>query len=272
MRLTKYIVCLVVSVLVWDEAYAQSNTFSVSPGIRFFDYAEYDDNGSFLDGEKGPVLGVGGVFAHRDANNVTLSLIADVFFGTVDYDGQLQSGFPLTTETDQLFYSLGIRVEVPVRPQDNRFSLIVDLVNQTWERDILPTSISTRLFEIYEWWELSLGAKYLVAEEKTNSLSIFARAYQIVNPTMEVDLVSEGYGQPKLDLGARIGGEIGFQQMISYTPNNQIALLGTYKFWKFGRSDDLTVVRDDGQASIIIHEPRSETNNLTLQVIFTTTF
>ena len=258
--------------LFFSEAYSQPNSFSISPGIRFFDYAEYGDDGSFLDGEKGPVLGVGGALEHHVNNGVSISVFGDVFAGTVDYDGHLQSGFPLTTDTDELFYSLGFGVRSPRIALDNKVSFFLDIVYQAWERDILPTSISTRLFEIYEWWEFSIGAEYLIVMEQAKRLSVFARAYQIFNPTMQVDLVSDGYGKPTLDLGEHIGGEIGFQQMIHYTHKHQVALLGAYKFWRFGRSDDMTVIRDDNLAAQTIHEPRSETNNITFQVIFTTKF
>lgn len=255
-----------------SEASAQSNTFGISPGIRFFDYAEYGDDGSFLDGEKGPVLGLGGVFEHHARKDVSVLIFGDVFAGTVDYDGRLQSGFPLTTDTDELFYSLGIGVKSPLLLLNSQTNVFFDLVYQVWERDILPTSISTRLFEIYKWWELSLGVEYFLVEVNDNTLSIFGRAYQVINPTMQVDLVSDGYGKPTLDLGEHFGGELGFHWMTSYSPRQQIGFLGTYKFWRFGRSDDMTVIRDDNSAAIVIHEPRSETNNLTLQIIFKSEF
>ena len=198
-------------------------------------------------------------------------MFGEVFTGTVDYDGQLQSGFPLTTDTDELFYALGIGIKTPLTSLNNQVNVFFDIGYQVWERDILATPISTELFEVYKWWELSLGAEYFIIKENAKKLSIFGRAYQIFNPTMEVDLVSEGYGKPTLDLGEHIGGEIGFQKVISYASKHQIAFLGTYKFWQFGRSNDVTVIRNDNLASIVIHEPRSETNNITFQIVFTTT-
>ncbi|HEY5604117.1 MAG TPA: hypothetical protein VIM41_13505 [Gammaproteobacteria bacterium] len=259
------------------EVYAQSNTFSISPGIRFFDYAEYGDDGSFLDGEKGPVPGIGGVIEHRTSNNAVLSVFGDIFLGKVNYDGHLQSGLPLSAETDQLFYSVGVGVQTPGmlinKPLfDKRIAGFTNIIYQVWEREILPTQISSRLFEIYSWWELSIGGKYFVFEKDDQNLVLFGRAFYIINPTMQIDLASSGYGKPVLDLGEKTGGEVGFEWLTLSSPNHWLGLTGAYKFWGFGRSDDQVVFRNDNTTSIVIHEPRSETNNFNLQAVIKINF
>ncbi len=261
--------CLVLFILLFcSNVYADSNSFTISPGIRFFDYAEYDDDGSFLDGEKDPVLGIGGNFEHRTPNEVVIAVFGEIFAGTVDYDGQLQTGFPLTTNTDEVFLSLGIGIETPFFLLNNRTVFFTNVIYQLWERDILPTLISARLYEVYQWWEISAGIEYFFLRESARTLAIFGRVFYISNPTMQVDLTSDGYGKPILDLGEKTGGELGFEWLTSYTQNHWIGLLGAYKFWSFGRSNDMTVVSDDNLTVISIHEPRSETNNFTLQVVF----
>jgi hypothetical protein len=259
-------------VLASGDAIAQSNSFDLTTGVKFFDYAEYGDDGAFLDGEKGWVLGIGAAYEHHMSNDMVLSVFGDIFEGEVDYDGHLQSGTPLTTKTDEAFYSLGVGLQFPLPILNNRVDLFSDVSYQQWERDILPTARSARLFEVYEWWEISLGAECLIVKATSSNLSIYGRAYQISNPAMQIDLVSFGYGKPTLDLGEEVGGELGFRWMFPVSTEQQIGLLGSYKFWEFGRSDDKRVVRDDNEAAITIHEPRSETNTFTIQMTFKTDF
>lgn len=245
---------------------AGEKTLSLAPGMRLFDYAEYDDNGAFLDGESGPVLGLDVTYAYLLQNKSKAFLDIGVFSGEVLYDGQTQGGSPAVTTTDQSFYSFGVGFEAPLISPKERLKAFASLRYEKWERDILPTSLTAGLFEVYEWWEMSLGLDVGLYKNKTEQLSMYTRVFAISNALMTVHL--NGYGTPELELGNKGGGEIGVRWMQRLSARRALGLSFGYKAWSFGRSADKTVLPNNGGPVQTIHEPRSQTNTTTVKLIF----
>lgn len=255
----------VLLILLYSDSFASDASLLLSPGVRFFDYTEYGDNGNFLDGETGPVWGAELSYSYPLHGNATLSIDGDIFSGNVRYDGSTQGGTPLVATTNQNFYSFGLGYKTPFIEADDSLTVLAALRYERWERDILPTTISTGLFELYEWWEMSLGFEFLLHKEPDQRLIFYARVFDILDPVMQVHL--NRYGKPELELGARGGGEFGFHWMSPLNGRSQLGLALGYKAWSFGRSNDKTVLRDDGLQTQTIFEPRSQTDTFTIQLM-----
>jgi len=92
--------------LVSTGAWAD-NQFDVGVGFEQFRWREYDSSGNQLLEEKGPRFVIHGNYENWLPGGAVFGGLADIYFGTVDYDGQTQSGTPVQTDTD---YS-GFRLE-----------------------------------------------------------------------------------------------------------------------------------------------------------------
>ncbi|MBD3618825.1 MAG: hypothetical protein HUJ28_05085 [Chromatiales bacterium] len=115
---------------------AAAGDFRAYPFIHYFDYTECDDNNVFLDGETGPLPGFG-VSASGNSGPHGLRGKFELAGGTVDYDGQTQTGIPHTTDTDTLLYRLGLDYEYAAVPE--RVTLIFGGDYVAWDRDIQPS-------------------------------------------------------------------------------------------------------------------------------------
>jgi hypothetical protein len=252
--------------LCQTDLLASERSLSFSPGMRYFDYAEYGDDGSFLDGETGPVIGLALSYCFPLPGKGKATIDAGIYSGEVLYDGQTQGGIPAVTTTDQSFYSLGFGYEVPLISPKEGLTAFASLHYEKWERDILPTSITNELFEVYEWWEMSLGLDVVLYKDKTEKLNLYTRIFDIANPVMTVHL--NGYGTPDLELGGKGGGEIGIRWMQRLSARRELGLSIGHKAWSFGRSDIKLVFPNNGGSAQLIHEPRSQTSTTTVRLIF----
>ncbi|HUI67743.1 MAG TPA: hypothetical protein VL087_06005 [Nitrospirota bacterium] len=62
-----------------------------------FTWKEFDDSGARVVKESGPLFGIGIAYSHEFEDQLTFTPKGEIFFGSVDYDGQTQTGEPLTT-------------------------------------------------------------------------------------------------------------------------------------------------------------------------------
>jgi hypothetical protein len=246
-------------------ATAGSDVLLLSAGVRSFDYVEYSDSGNFLDGEFGSVWGADFSWIRALPNQNQVYIEGGIFAGDVRYDGSTQGGTALQTNTHQHFYNAGLGYRMPFPGHASPLILSVSLHYRRWERDILPTAISSGLFEIYRWWETSIGLEFSLHKSPEQILTFYTRVFSIYDPVMEVHL--HRYGRPELALGAKGGGEIGFNWSSPLARRSRLGLSLGLKKWSFGRSDNKRVVRDDGFTQSIF-EPRSQTETVTIQLQF----
>jgi hypothetical protein len=245
------------------------NRFVFYPGIMYFDYEETGDDGSFLNGETGPVPGITVALEHRFNPEVTGIVFGGIYTGTVDYDGQTQAGSPFQTDTQADFFTLGVAAQFPIKYFDNEISLIVDYTYMRWERDIQSRGLVSGLYEVYQWQELFIGAQFFFVEELKGRWSLFGGVFQTRNSEIEIDLVSDGYGKPRLSLGSDTGFELGAQWM-EVNNKSKYGFRVSYKNWKFGRSAN--EISSGNGGSITIYEPKSETANIFFELIAVSPF
>ena len=241
------------------------NLFTLSPGIMYFDYEETGDDGSFLDGETGPVYGVTAALEHSFSPKISGVVFGGIYTGTVDYDGQTQSGTPVKTDTQADFFTLGFAAQLPIKTGENNLTLITGYRYKRWERDIQSIGIVSGLYEVYQWQEVFLGAQLLLKYDTNSRISLYGGIFKTRNAEIEIDLVSDGFGKPRLSLGSDTGLEFGVQWMEARKNDRNYGVRLSYKSWKFGRSPN--EISSGSSGSVIIHEPRSETANIMFELI-----
>lgn len=236
---------------------------TIAPSLMDFDYVEYDDNGNFLDGEKGVIPGIELGFSFIQPETQFGFVFAFKHFaGDVDYDGHIQSsdaeldGLPLETKTNEdvtEFYFGLTKGVVEGLFLEAGFSI------KEWDRDIQGKFIDdpkpafvSGLYEVYEWNQFSIGGKVerkIYGEHYLN----FKIAYlKIIDPKMK--LFGSVY-----KLQAKSGSmlEAGWQYRLD--SQKTVGLVGNITKWEFGRSP---VVNG-------FYEPDSESEMRTLKLTFT---
>lgn len=90
---------------------ADSPQASVQAGVQSFRWSEYGDNGGRLLQEKGARFSIGAAFDNfqRKDSGVLYSVNGKLYLGSVDYDGQTQSGVPATTDVS--YFGLNIEAQ-----------------------------------------------------------------------------------------------------------------------------------------------------------------
>jgi hypothetical protein len=120
--------------------------FDVGVGFEQFRWREYDSAGTQLLEEKGPRFVMHGHYEDWQPGGAVFGGQADLYFGSVDYDGQTQSGTPVQTDTD---YS-GVRLEGGggyLWPVGNHGIGIIGSVGfDSWIRSLQDSRTSTGTF------------------------------------------------------------------------------------------------------------------------------
>ena len=247
--------CILGLILLSQNNTQASGNFSVSARMQYFNYEEFDDNGLSLNKETGFIHGIG--FKLIDRNH---QLNLEIYDGTVDYDGQLQSGTPHQTDTEEMIYYLSYRYLIPVFETPERYHYYFGISHQTWERNILPRNNINGLFETYRWLTASAGIESVVHQLSDSQLSIGLGFIYIVDAEIEIDLSDLGYGEPVLD----IENKPGFEAELKYTStlsDSRLLNIGVqYTHSQFGKSNSAAL--SNGSNTIIIFEPDSTSNHV----------
>ena len=249
------------------RAAESSNGFGeVRLGLMHFDYAEYE-NGMFLDGEKGWIPSVTGELElHRDRlfGRVMLRYAS----GSVDYNGQTQSGTPLQTQSDATFLQGEVQVGGFVDPA-KRLALFGGLGARRWTRDIQGSGGYT---EVYSWGELQAGLRWTFLQKPGDSWDVDARLVRTFNAAISIDLTKFGIqpGNPSLDLGAETGWRVGSTFRHDLGPNRLVLAVSAWvEGYSFGRSQEVLITDPSippPNNQFLLHEPDSKTTNFGLEV------
>ncbi|MDH5473149.1 MAG: hypothetical protein OEY61_09860, partial [Gammaproteobacteria bacterium] len=235
------------------------NAFSVSGSLLYFDYEEFSDSGLSLNHETGFIPGIN--MNYRLENNQLAFTLHD---GSVEYNGQTQSGSPHQTDTIETLYTLTYRHYFPVTDGLNRNNYYTGLGYQFWERDIQARNNINRLFEEYSWWTIEAGIQTLIYRQNNYQVTLDLGLLHTINGIIYIDLTDIGYGYPHLSLGNRAGinTHLTFTKLI--TDNQSLYINLNYKHWKFGKSNSQTL--NNGTSGITITEPASHSNHSQLSL------
>jgi len=258
MNMYRFIIFLAFAAFPLQNTFAETN-ISVSPGIMYFNYEEFDLNDVTLDTEIGFLPGISFLIKEKQH-----SLGAHIFSGEVEYDGQTQLGVPHKTDTDETLYYLFYRHDFLTTNQHNFF---VGLNYQFWERFIQANNGVGSLYEEYSWWSAEAGIKYTTDNQH---LILEVAGFRTFNGDILIDLSNLGYGEPVLNLGDKFGLRSLLAVNLKTDSFSSMQMGVEYKYWGFGRSNTETL--SNGITAISIVEPESKSNLLRFFINFTQSF
>ena len=166
------------------------------------------------------------------------------------------------TNTDETLYRLFYKLNWS--PENNNNSIYGKIAWQQWDRNILPANNVSGLFEQYQWWAFEIGLLATLFENNTNKWQLEFGVSKIDNGTIEIDLIKQGLGQPKLDLGDGQGVTAALIYQYMLTDKNRINLSVQHQRWTFGRSNTLSISNEIKSGEI--YEPRSISNHSILSI------
>lgn len=249
--------------------------WKVSGGLSLldFNYKEFDDDGSLLDREDGTLPGL--IFGlERPRGPWVLGGRFSYYAGSVDYDGQTNTGTPITTRTDEKISEIEGRAEYWLRPED-RWAVYGGLGYRYWARDIRPTRTAggqpvSGLFEVYDWWLVFFGTKVELYNKNASRWSLDLRVLRILAPELRVDATSQ-FDQARLDLGERYGMRLSLPWQYKLDKATHLTIEPYAEGWELGRSPTVPLTRN-GVVIGTIFEPRSETRNYGINLGFSRRF
>jgi len=258
-----FFICLIYASTAFAETQAEALPIEASLKLLHFNYEEFDQSGDTFNEEEGLIPGLA-LTASKTLGDFTNSISFEGYGGTVDYDGMTQSGIPLETETNETIYRLFYRLDWSPKEYDNTISIYGKVAWQQWDREILPSTISSRLFEQYEWWTLEIGFTIPIYKNKNNFWSFELGVLKTTNGTIEIDLSRQGFGKPELKLGSGSGVNTSLLYQYAINERSELGFSLQYQHWEFGRSNTRSI--SNGIIVIDFTEPESETAHTSLSI------
>jgi hypothetical protein len=248
---------------------ASESGLNFGMGLMRFDYAEYDDSNIFLDGETGVIPGV--ILKYKSDHGQQYSeWVGELYGKTINYDGQTQSGTPLTTKSDAVIfdthYKMGFHLS---RQQDH--SAYFGLGFRYWYRNIRPGydingNPVAGLLEHYYWFYSVLGYATDFVINDTYNIGLDIRHTLMLNAKMDVDFLGyNNYDNTQVNLGNKSGLRIAIPVKLK-TGKRSLTVSPYYEMIDIGRSNNVRVTSNGIPTTSVIYEPRSETRNVGIEV------
>lgn len=232
--------------------------------LKDFGYKEFSDQNTLLDREDGWIPGISGAYSLKnDRYSLDIGLI--YLNGNVVYDGQTQGGIPHKTKTNEQIIDTTVSLRfLDVIKLPNPSSLYIGLGFREWQRDILPTSTVLGLFETYHWYYGFFGGSIELIKKVKFTLRVDGRLARPINPVMNICF--SNFDCADLNLGSDIGGRISMPIHYHLHSNNKLIVEPYFETWNFGRSPDEELTTNGTPTGSFIHEPRSETRNMGINI------
>lgn len=255
---------------------AQETSFEVGVGLMDFDYVEYDDDNVFLDGESGLIPGV--IMKLKTNKRIYYELEGSLYYNKIKYDGQTQSGIPITTKSDALIVDTHFKVGLNLEPSFGRKSKMYGGIGyRYWYRNILPTTISSPLsffngssvagiLEEYSWFYGLAG--YAVHFNASNNVNVGLdfRLTKMIDAKLDVDFLGfRGYDNNTLSLGNKIGARFAVPITVK-TKKYPFFITPYFEIIDIGKSNSVPLTQGGVSTGFGILEPRSETRNVGVEV------
>ncbi len=262
--------------LARDAASETTDTVDIAIAAEVIDfgYREFDRGGRELNREDGLLPGLR-LTARAAQGRAFARIDASYHGGTVDYDGETQSGTPTRTETGTRLFSVGAEAGVWLGQRPGKWGGFVHLARRLWERDIYSTGNVQGIYEEYRWSEFGLGLRHVWSRAGKASWGheISVMAYRVTDGDIFVEL--SGLSGPDWDdTTLSLGNENGLR--LRYTATRRLGdgkllrIEPYYAEWAFGRSNTETVTSDGQPTGFSVTEPRSESRRIgvTLALVF----
>ena len=128
--------------------------------VESFTWKEFNDNGTQLLKESGPIYGIGFSGKSDTAKALTFKSKGEIFGGSIDYDGQTQAGDPVKTDTNYF----GMKVEGDLgwkfmAAEKSSLEPFAGLGWRWWRRDIQSTDTAIGVEELWSSIYARLGIR-----------------------------------------------------------------------------------------------------------------
>jgi hypothetical protein len=260
--------CFVFSWPLYSVATETGLTFGV--GLMSFDYAEYDGNNVFLDGETGFIPGV--ILKYKSDHRQQYSeWVGQLYGNTIDYDGYAQpSNIPLQTKSDAIIFDTNYKVGFHFSSQQNHGAYL-GLGFRYWFRNIrsgndINGNPVAGLLEHYYWYYSMLGYAADFVINDTYNIGFDIRHTHMIDAKMDIDFLGyNNYDNTQVNLGNKSGLRIAVPIRIK-TRTRSLTVSPYYEMIDIGRSNDVRVTINGVPTTTLVHEPRSETRNVGVEV------
>ena len=250
--------CVLLSVSTGTSALDLSaNTF-----VKYFDYQEFDLDGSSLNHETGFIPGLGLSLDHNNHR-----LWTSYAHGDVNYDGQLQSGTAHVTDTRQILFSNGYEYRFYAN-DEHAVELVAGFSVHRWQRHILPSNGIQGVNADYRWQQLHAGLRYKPDLLFSLPLEFNLNIFKTRKSSVDINLESIGFGSPELALGDKLGFEATLKYHKAISDRLTINFLIESTRREFGRSNSTSM--SNGINTITIAEPESVSwqTNIGISLVF----
>lgn len=239
-----------------ETGFFDSLSGSLGVSLMKLDFKEFDQQDRRLVQESGWLPGItAGAIARKQQVETRFRL--SHYRSDVDYDGQTQSGTPISSSTHEKIWdfsaSAAYRLPFPLQAY-----LYAGAGYRHWDRDIQSLSFVAGLEETYHWWSYHGGLE-LNWEKGGNRWSLDGRLLRTINPEVKIDFL-DTFDSATLDLGERWGWRTELQWLHSFTPKVSSGLGLFYERLKLGKSDSEALTRNGTPAGTVF-QPHSESRN-----------
>ena len=229
----------------------------VAPGVRHFHMTENGPDGGRLVKEEGWLPGVQAT-VERTAGDWRISLHGERFQGRIDYDGQVQSGSTLTSNTDTAQSRIALEAAHSIA---DCMELIGGIEYDLWRRRVHGQNGTAGVTEHYRSWRLLAGVDAgLPAFAGMNSrlrFMLVAAKPERLDVQFDNQLFDDAQFSTKPAVCARLG--LALQPAM----DKRLSLTADLDWLKVRRSDDAPLLKNGFTAGTVA-QPEHVKTSLTL--------
>ena len=246
---------------------AATQLVDVSLGRTHLDYREYFDDAQWLrESGSGLQLTAKNEWLIREAWSLSFSV--QVMNAWVNYRGKTQLGAAL--DTDVLHQGRSAKLDAAYHLPLGvwSFSPVFGLSKQRYNRSIQKTSETVPVESIFDWYQLSVGAKF---ERHFNhspwGLAVQALYVKSIAGEFELDMSAAGLARKGAPLNAGSGSDLALAAVYQLSPSYQLSLSLKREVWRWDDSDS---VQFSEPVVLTFLEPRSRkvTTSIALSLKF----
>jgi hypothetical protein len=236
----------------------------------YFDYREFDRNGDELNHESGALPGLR-LWGWGERGAVLSHFEVGLHGGSVDYDGETQSGRPVQTTTETGLLAFDADIGRWADPARRAWIGFFHLGRRLWARDIQSGDGAQGLYEEYRWSEVGVGLRRVGSPAAAGGWrhQASANVFAVVDGSIFVELSGiEGrdWDDTTLELGRAMGLRLQYAAHRPLAAGRELRLGLYYAYWGFGRSNTERVTSDGAATGFTVTEPRSESQRLGVNV------
>jgi hypothetical protein len=233
-----------------------------------FDFRELADSGEPLVRELGVLPGViGGV--GQTLGRWRWSAELSHYAGSVQYDGQTQSGATFDTKTDTTLTKIRVRALRLLDPE-GRLAVGLGAGYRQWQRQIRGRGRVGGLDERFAAGDISAEARWSLLRSEAATVDIDLQTAWPLQPQVKIDFGGL-FDTKTLLLGPRLAGRVSVPVSWVTGAGSRLIVEPGFEAWGFGRSSSETLYRH-GVPAGVVYQPQGKGYNLDLKVVWVQSF